>query len=1622
MKHSMLLLLLGLCASPAAAGPLVYEGESGPGKGKHLVFLAGDHEYRSEETLPALARILAKRHGFKCTVLFSVDPKTGEITPGSSYMPGLEALDSADLMVIFLRFQNFPAEQMRHIVAYLDRAGPVVGLRTATHAFKIPRDSEFARFDTSYPGKEFTKGFGRQILGETWAGHYGRNHQQSTRLEIVPKAKSHPILTGVKDLWVQAGGYWTDPLPDSKVLALAQPLDGMTPDSPPAKDKKPCPGAWVRSYQNAKGDSGRVFTTTYGASEDILNDGFRRLLVNACFWACGLEDKIKADAAIGFVGPYQPVTFGFNGYRRGVKPSDLQGWDSPILPDLTGKKPGKSPAPAKKGQPKKQPKRKAPNPKDARNTQLDLPPPAVDEEFQQFGIYEKTAPRPPAAKPTPTVLPLQLRKGERIALIGGTLLDRSQRFGQFEAMLQQRFPQHELRVRHLAWSADAIDLQPRPDNFADTEQHLKHERADVIFAAFGFNESFAGQAGLPDFRRKLSSYLAGLKSKAYNGGAAPRVVLVSPIANENVKGVAAADRNNAAIKMYFEVMREVAREQQVGFADVFADTHRAMLSPGGDLTIDGAHLTKEGDRLFSAALFQQVFGEQPPELSDALCEAVVAKNREFFRRFRPLNTFYYTGGRNKTYGYLDFLPAMRNFDLMVANRDRRIWDIAQGKRVSPRIDDSNVPPLPQSLQSRGANEWMSAENERQAFNVDPRFDVNLFAGEEQFPDLANPIQMRWDSRGRLWVSCSTTYPHVYPGNQPNDKLVILEDTDGDGRADKLSVFADDLQIPLSFEFGDGGVYVSEQPHLSFLKDTDGDGRADVHEQILTGFGTEDSHHALHDFTWTPDGDLIFRESIFHHSQIETPYGPVRQQNSGWFRYEPRTHRLISFGTYPSTNPWGVTFDDWGQHMASHPVYAAAFHALDPPYPLQHPRPQGLQAYSGVCGHQFVDFATFPEELQGCFIKVRYKPTNRVEIHRWIEGQFGYREEYVGDLLFSTNLSFIPVDLQFGPRGALYVCDWYNPVKGHMQYSLRDERRDRHSGRIWRITTKGKPLQEPPKIADASVEELLDLLKRPEYRVRDWAKRELRERGAERVRPALDGWVARLDPSDPRFRHHQIEAVWAYRWLGLAPLASIALPPGEPRNLATHASHAAEQDARLRAPTALLRELLACDDRHARAAATRQLRYWHPYLDNAVALLRASANDRNAIVRMEAAIAASYIGTKPAFEAVLDVLKHPRREHVAYAVVCALGSRTLRPYWDTDPQSDIAKLLRNAAKERVIKEPTPTASEAQFDSQANLKRVNIACVPERMLFTLKHFTAAPGQPVKIVFTNPDATDHNLVIVKSGALAEVGMAANEMAKDPRNAASDFIPPQKRDLILHASPMIGPTRAAQISVLRFTAPAKPGIYPYVCTFPGHWVVMNGAMVVAPDEATAAELLAASLPKVVKEWKMADFADFEKIAHRDDEVTVMRGMSAFVKARCNQCHVVAGHGVNLGPDLAESIKKLKGRELLQQMIEPSSKIHEKFQNYQFVTDEGRVITGVIVKENRASYQVATNLLTPNTLTTIRKKSVEAKVASKVSPMPVGLLNVLTKDEILDLHAFVESGGYKLPEHLKHHHHQPGQ
>jgi hypothetical protein len=313
----------------AADAWIVFDGYDGPGKGKHIVLVSGDEEYRSEEALPQLAKILARHHGFKCTVLFAIDSKDGTINPiQTNNIPGLEALKTADLLVIFTRFRDLPDEQMKHIVDYVESGRPIIGLRTATHAFNPKGDNRYAKY--GWRSKEWDGGFGRQVLGETWIRHHGNHGKQSTRGMIAKGAENHPIVRGIKDgdIWGPTDVYGVRlPLPgDSQPLVLGQVLAGMSSSDPPVagKQNEPMlPVAWVKTFTPKQGNTGRVFTTTMGASQDLLSEGLRRLLVNACYWALGMEDKIPAMTDVELVGEYKPRPFVSGGFQKGLKPADF---------------------------------------------------------------------------------------------------------------------------------------------------------------------------------------------------------------------------------------------------------------------------------------------------------------------------------------------------------------------------------------------------------------------------------------------------------------------------------------------------------------------------------------------------------------------------------------------------------------------------------------------------------------------------------------------------------------------------------------------------------------------------------------------------------------------------------------------------------------------------------------------------------------------------------------------------------------------------------------------------------------------------------------------------------------------------------------------------------------------------------------------------------------------------------------------------------------------------------------------------------------------------------------------------------------------------------------------------
>jgi glucose/arabinose dehydrogenase/azurin len=502
------------------------------------------------------------------------------------------------------------------------------------------------------------------------------------------------------------------------------------------------------------------------------------------------------------------------------------------------------------------------------------------------------------------------------------------------------------------------------------------------------------------------------------------------------------------------------------------------------------------------------------------------------------------------------------------------------------------------------------------------YEVSLFASEKDFP-IGNPVALAFDSRGRLWVSTMPSYPHFKPGDEPNDKLIILEDTDGDGRADKHTVFADSLYLALGFELGDGGVYVSQQPNLVFLKDTDGDDRADERRILLHGFGTEDSHHSISAFTWDPGGSLYFQEGTFLHSQVETPYGPVRLENAGVWRYEPHTEKLSVLTSYSFSNPWGHVFDEWGQNFIADASSGNNFFGLpisgQVEYPRKHPQ---MRVFTPVvrptAGAEIVRSRHFPEEIQGNFLVTNVIGFQGIKNHQIVPEGSGFSSREQAPLITSRDINFRPVEMEFAPDGSLYVTDWFNPLIGHMQYSLRDPRRDITHGRIWRITYPGRPLLEPVNLEQLSVPELLEQLKVYEDRTRYRVRRELRERDDTEVARELVRWIERLDQSDPEHERHLLEALWA-------------------------------QQARDMVDPHLLERLLRAGDPRARAAATRVLRYSLHRVGDPLALLRPQVNDPHPLVRLEGVVALSFVRDPGAAELALEALHHPLDYYLDYGL-------------------------------------------------------------------------------------------------------------------------------------------------------------------------------------------------------------------------------------------------------------------------------------------------------------------------------------------------------------------------------------
>jgi putative heme-binding domain-containing protein len=1271
---------------------------------------------------------------------------------------------------------------------------------------------------------------------------------------------------------------------------------------------------------------------------------------------------------------------------------------------------------------------------------------------------------------------LQLKKGDHISIIGNTLADRMQHFGWTETYLQGRFPKLELSFRNLGFSGDTLTVRFRSENFGSPDEWLARTKADVVFAFFGYNESFGDEAGLPKFKKDLDNFLKHTLAQKYNGKSAARLVLFSPIAHEDLHDPNLPDgkANNRRLERYTVVMAEVAKANGVPFVDLFHPTKELYAKGTGPFTVNGVHMNERGYEELAKIIDHALFPEAAPaerttERLEKIRQAVLDRNFYWFNRYRTVDGYNVYGGRSKlryTDGISNFEVMQREMqvlDVMTANRDKRIWAVASGGDL--KVDDSNTPPfipvktnLPGPLPG-GKHVFLDGAEEIKHMTVGKGLKVNLFASEKEFPDLVNPVQMEFDSQGRLWVAVWQTYPHWKPKEPMNDKLLVFEDTKGTGKADKMTVFADHLHCPTGFTFYNGGVIIAQAPDILFLKDTDGDGKADLRIRILDGMDSADTHHTANSFVFSPGGALFWQEGVFHHTSVETPYGPpVRCANAGVFRFEPRTWKFETYIDFGFANPHGHVFDRWGQDIVidgtgANPYQAALFSGqVD--FPNRHGRPpQVYHPKTRPCpGAEILSSRHFPETMQGNLLVANVIGFRGILRYQLEDDGAGIIGKEMEPILSSSDPNFRPADIRIGPDGAIYFTDWHNPIIGHMQHHIRDPNRDRTHGRIYRVTCEGRPLLRDPKIAGEPLDRLLDLLKSPEDRVRYRVRMELSGRDSNKVIAALSKWVVTLDRKDPGYEHHLLEALWL------------------------HQAHNKVNEG-------LLRRMLRSPDFHARAAATRVLCYWRDRVPSALELLRRQINDDSPRVRLEAIRALSFFpvqrgdraGAEAALAVAVELLAHPddpylrfvfnetlntlerrlgsgrvNRKNIAVSLLQMLsqgkvaperrpvlleticrhgGPKELKAVWQqaskpgTYPPSLRGRVLgwlAEAALTRRVKPAVPSSAITRLLSESASEP---AVLPEAIHLAVAWKMKESAGELQHLAQNTKATAEVRGAAIDG-LAALGDPASRMTLEKLSGPPNPVAIRFRAAAaLTGLDLDAAAKLAAAALAASTENDDPG--PLVEAF---LVRKEGpdklaaalARQKAPADAAKRILRAmylagrndAPLSEVVGRLAGVDAAPkaptpaevqklMAEVLAKGDAV---RGERVFRRADlgCMKCHAINKAGGHIGPDLGPIGSSSPMDYVITSILDPSASIKEEYLTKVIATSAGQVFTGIVVQrdKNQVVLKDATGKLIR-----VPTADIESEVKGK-SLMPEGITRILTHAELLDLIRFVSELG----------------
>lgn len=788
--------------------------------------------------------------------------------------------------------------------------------------------------------------------------------------------------------------------------------------------------------------------------------------------------------------------------------------------------------------------------------------------------------RPSQAEPA-----FEFAQNDVVAIYGNGLADRMQHDPWVETALQGQLKGKNVSFRNMSFAGDMVNKRPRNKGFTNDGEYLQHVAPDVVFTFYGYNESFAGPGGADAYQKELVKLVDRYSELRQQQGEDLRFVFFSPIAYQNLgtKFLPTGEDLNAQLALYTQATENAAKEAGATFVDLFTPTMQLFQSSADAFTHNGIHLNGDGYQKLAEILTQSLLGESPSDWDSlaSLYESIEDKNWHWHNRYRATDGNDIWGGRST----LTFVDGQSNadvlkhelimLDVMTANRDEAIWAAAEGKSLE--TDDSNVPPpvkvisnvgggsKSSSAEKEGSIDYLSPEESIAQMNVPDGYQLNVFASEVQFPDLANPVQMQVDAKGRLWAASWNTYPKWEPGKEMNDTLMIFEDEDRDGIADSRKIFAH-VHNPLGFEFWGGGVLVTSGPDLLFLKDTDGDDVADIRYPVLQGLGTADTHHAANNLVFGPDGGIYWQSGIFLVHNHETPWKQnLNVGDSGMYRFDPRTFAITPHAAN-RPNPHGTSFDYWGYCYANDGTGGRSYQV----------RPEGkgfkmhtllTKEFRPVAANAILSSQHFPDEIQDDFLicnTIGFLGVKQYSLDREGNGkdrQFGHVWGTPGlELINSDDRNFRPTDAVIGSDGALYVADWHNAIIGHMQHNIRDPNRDHVHGRIIRLTVKDSPLQDAVSIEGEPIDVLLENLKHPVNGIRHRTRVELTEHDSDAVIAATQRWIKDFDENNETEAHHLLEALWL------------------------HQQHGVKNQA-------LLEQVLSSDIKHAVVAANTVKHFW-----------------------------------------------------------------------------------------------------------------------------------------------------------------------------------------------------------------------------------------------------------------------------------------------------------------------------------------------------------------------------------------------------------------------------------------------